>query len=98
MKGGTWHIMRKESKKKISIIDTSDSPKTNPPLEGQSPLATAEKQSDVPVRVFEKFIIDLTAAGLPVKLIERLRKTLLEEKAFTEAALTAAVLEEELPS
>jgi hypothetical protein len=48
--------------------------------------------SDVPTQVFEKFLEALAGAQLPADLVVRLRKTLIEEKSFTDAALTAAVL------
>lgn len=50
---------------------------------------------DVPTQVSEKFLEALAGAGLPADLVARLRKTLLEEKAFTDRALKAAVLDEE---
>jgi len=50
---------------------------------------------DVPVQVFENFLQALSDAGVSVELVARLRKTLLEEKKFTERALKEAVLPEE---
>ena len=51
--------------------------------------------TDVPVQVFEKFLQALGDAGASADLVARLRKTLLEEKKFTERALREAVLPEE---
>ncbi len=56
-----------------------------------------EGTSDVPVLVFEKFLQALEEATVSAELIARLRKTFLEDKAFTERALKEAVLGEELP-
>ena len=46
-------------------------------------------------QVFEKFLEALEGAAVSAELIARLRKTLLEDKTFTERALKAAVLGEE---
>ncbi|TRZ44183.1 hypothetical protein D4S03_12010 [bacterium] len=51
----------------------------------------------VPAQVFEKFLQALGEAGASTELITRLRKTLLEDKTFTERALKEAVLAEEPP-
>jgi len=59
---------------------------TSPILEGTS---------DVPAQVFEKFLQALMDAGASAELVARLRKTLLEDKKFTERALREAVLSEE---
>ena len=50
---------------------------------------------DVPTLVFERFLDALAADGLSADLVARLRKTLLEEKSFSDRALKAAVLAEE---
>ena len=50
---------------------------------------------DVPAQVFEEFLQALGSTGAPVELVGRLRKTLLEDKRFTERALKEAVLPEE---
>lgn len=50
---------------------------------------------DVPTQVFEKFLEALKEAGASPELVARLRKTLLEDKKFTERALKEAVLAEE---
>jgi hypothetical protein len=60
-----------------------------------SEAPTIGRTSDVPARVFEKFLSDLAGAGLPADLIARLRTTLIEQRAFGERALKAAVLAEE---
>jgi len=54
-----------------------------------------ERSPDVPAQVFEKFFQALADAGVSAELIARLRKTLLDDKLFTERALKAAVLGEE---
>jgi len=51
---------------------------------------------EVPTQVFEKFLADLIAAGLPAAMVGRLRKTLIEEPSFSDRALKAAVIPEEL--
>lgn len=56
---------------------------------------TQEEFSDVPKQVFVKFLQSLGDAGISVELIERLRKTLLEDNKFTERALKEAVQPEE---
>ncbi len=56
---------------------------------------TVEGAPDVPAQVFEKFLQALGGTGVPTELIARLRKTLLEDKTFTERALKEAVLAEE---
>lgn len=61
-------------------------------------MTTEPKQSrmpDVPKQVFEKFLQSLSEAEASVEMIERLRKTLLEDEKFTERALKEAVLPEE---
>lgn len=56
---------------------------------------TTAGATEVPTQVFEKFLEALAGAGLPADLVARLRKTILEEKDFTDRALKAAVLAEE---
>lgn len=56
---------------------------------------TQGEMPDVPKQVFEKFLDALGGAGAAVELIHRLRKTLLEDKTFTDRALKEAVLAEE---
>ena len=55
---------------------------------------TTAGAADVPTQVFEKFFEALAGAGLSA-VAARLRKTLLEEKSFTDSALKAAVLAED---
>jgi len=55
----------------------------------------APKATDLPTQVFEQFLIDLVGAGIPAEVVARLRKTLLEDRVFTDAALKQAVLGEE---
>jgi hypothetical protein len=50
---------------------------------------------DVPTQVFEKFLQALTDADIPAEVVARLKKTLVEDKTFTDRALKAAVLSEE---
>jgi hypothetical protein len=56
---------------------------------------TKGETPDVPTQVFEKFIEALLATDIAVDVVARLRKTLLEDKTFTDRALKAAVLSEE---
>jgi hypothetical protein len=51
--------------------------------------------ADIPGQVFGKFLEALRCADVSPELIVRLRKALLEDKAFTDRALKAAVLGEE---
>jgi hypothetical protein len=54
-----------------------------------------KKLSDVPTQVFEEFLTAAAATDLPVEVVTRLRRALLEEKVFTEPALRAALFGEE---
>jgi hypothetical protein len=54
-----------------------------------------EETPDVPAQVFEKFLQALGEAGASAELVTRLRKTLFEDKKFTERALKEAVFAEE---
>ncbi|MEA2014350.1 MAG: hypothetical protein U9N38_03480 [Thermodesulfobacteriota bacterium] len=56
---------------------------------------TVEGTPDVPAQVFEKFLQALESKDVSAELVARLRKTLLEDKSFTEHALKKAVLAEE---
>jgi hypothetical protein len=58
-----------------------------------SPSA-AEGLPDVPAQVFEGFLAALTEAGVSAEVVVRLRKTLLEDKAFTDRTLREAVFGE----
>jgi len=49
---------------------------------------------DVPAQVYGKFIESLGASGVPSEVVERLRKTLLQDKNLTEVALKEAILAE----
>ena len=49
---------------------------------------------DVPVQIFQKFIQALSDKDLPPELVSRLRKTLIEDEIFTDAALSEAVLDQ----
>jgi hypothetical protein len=51
--------------------------------------------ADIPTQVFEKFLQALNGAQLPADVVARLRKTLLQDKSFTERALKEAILSEE---
>lgn len=51
--------------------------------------------SDIPEQVFEKFLQALGEAGVSVEVVSRLRKALLEDKAFTERSLKVAIAGEE---
>jgi hypothetical protein len=59
--------------------------------------STSEGTRDVPARVFERFLQSLEQSGESVELVGRLRKTLLEDKTFTDRALKEAILAEESP-
>ena len=63
---------------------------------GESDAGTATGGPEIPRQVFEKFLADLVAAGHSTDLVSRLRKCLVEEAAFGERALRAAVVPEEL--
>ena len=52
--------------------------------------------SDVPTQVFSRFVDALTAEGVPPDVVNRLRVVLLVEKSFTDRALRAALLGEDL--
>ena len=51
---------------------------------------------DIPARVFEKYLQVLVETKVSPEVISRLRKTLLEDKTFTERALKDAVFGEEV--
>lgn len=54
--------------------------------------------SEVPTRVFEKFINALEEAKIPVAVVERLRALLLSDKSLSEKAVMEALLsEDQLP-
>ena len=48
--------------------------------------------SSVPDRIFETFLSRLAESGTPPETIERLRKTLLEDRKLTDRALKTALL------
>ncbi len=54
--------------------------------------AKVGENSDIPTKVFEAFIEKLTEAKIPDDVVKRLRTTLLENRKFTDSALTAALL------
>ncbi len=56
---------------------------------------TVQGTTDISTQVFEKFLQTLEGTGVSAELVARLRKTLLEDKTFTERALKEAVLAEE---
>ena len=56
-----------------------------------TPTKNQEISSDVPTRVFEEFIQALDSAQVSVDLSDRLRRTLLEEYRYSEAALKNAL-------
>ena len=53
-----------------------------------------ERTADVPARVFEQFLQALEGAGASTELVGRLRKTLLEDKSYTDRALREAMFGE----
>lgn len=58
---------------------------------------TKEGTPNIPAQVFEKFLQALGGVGASAELVARLRKTLLDERTFTDRALKVAVLGEESP-
>lgn len=58
-------------------------------------LPTTKETFEVPSEIFETFLKNLEREGVSAELIERLRKTLLEDKVFTDRALKEAVFPEE---
>ena len=56
----------------------------------------AKVQGDVPADVFEKFVQALVDANAPPDVVNRLRKTLLQDKTFTKRALKDAIFGEEV--
>ncbi len=62
------------------------------------PTPQIAKAPDVPAQVFEQFLAELAGAGVPEEVVMRLRKTLVEDRAFGEMALKKAVLGEEAAS
>jgi len=57
---------------------------------------TQQRAADVPVQVFERFLQALADANTPTDVVNRLRKTLLEDKSLTERSLREAVFGEEV--
>jgi hypothetical protein len=55
-----------------------------------------KKTSDIPAQVFENFLQALIDAKMSPEAVARLRKTLLEDKSFTERALRDAIFGEEV--
>ena len=60
-----------------------------------STVPTHEGTPDVPAQVFQNFLQALGEVGAAADLVARLRKTLIEDRAFSERALKQAVLGEE---
>ena len=60
-----------------------------------STAPTPEGAHDVPAQVFQNFLQALGKAGAAADLVDRLRKTLVEDRVFSERALRQAVLGEE---
>jgi hypothetical protein len=46
---------------------------------------------EVPKQIFAKFLDELGATDIPVELVGRLRKTILEDQVITEGAVKAAL-------
>ena len=55
-----------------------------------------EITQDVPAQIFEQFLQALGDTGMSAELIARLRKTLVEDRTFSDGALKTAVFGEEL--
>lgn len=47
---------------------------------------------EVPRQVFQKFVDELRAGGIPEDVLERLRKVLLDDRNLTEGAIRGALL------
>jgi hypothetical protein len=61
-------------------------------------MTTADAKNpshDIPTALFEQFIAELENTDVPGEVVAALRKALLEDKTFTDAALRAAVTVEE---
>jgi hypothetical protein len=56
------------------------------------PQTPSPKATDVPTQVFDQFLGKLGLANVPAEVVARLRKTLVDDRAFTELALRKAVL------
>jgi hypothetical protein len=60
-----------------------------------TPADAMNTSQDIPTGLFERFIVELEKTDVPGEVVAALRKALLEDKTFTEAALRAAVTVEE---
>jgi hypothetical protein len=60
-----------------------------------STSTTTSGTSEVPVKIFERFLEELTAAGMSGDLVARLRNTLLVDRIFSERALKTAIFGED---
>lgn len=58
-----------------------------PPAEAQ--------QSDVPTQVFQSFLAVLEKEGVPQEVVQRLKKTLIEDRKFSDKQLKDALFPEE---
>ena len=56
------------------------------------------QKADVPTQVFESFLVALEKEGVAQEIIQRLKKTLIEESKFTDKHLKAAIFPEEISS
>jgi hypothetical protein len=54
------------------------------------------QKTDVPTQVFEGFLAALEKEGVAQEIIQRLKKTLIEEAKFTDKHLKAAIFPEEV--
>lgn len=63
-------------------------------------MSTPEQtpQADVPTQVFESFLTALEKEGVAQEVIQRLRKTLVEEGKFSDKQLKSALFPEETES
>ena len=61
------------------------------------PIPTPDQTGapDVPSQIYDRFLEDLARKAVPAEIIARLRKTFVEQKIMTEAALKAAIFSEE---
>lgn len=60
------------------------------------PISSSAKTADLPAKVFEQFLADLATANASADVVARLRKALVEDRVFTEAAMRKAVLGEDV--
>lgn len=55
---------------------------------------TADCHGDVEIQIFNGFLHELVNSGISTEIVNKLRKTLLEEHNYSERALRAIIIEE----